>query len=117
MTQFKCPKCSGSDYFMSTRNVMKGVGGIYGNRGGTKKFPVCRNCDEIMDRVKGFSTLEDQLENTRNNRKLLTFLGLALFFVIFGYVIAMPILSALGLVFAVVLYVLIFRFKRVGRVE
>ena len=44
----KCPKCGGSDYFMSTRNVMKGIGGIYGNRGGTKKFPVCKVCDEIM---------------------------------------------------------------------
>jgi hypothetical protein len=49
MTTYICPKCGGTDYFMSTRNVIKGVGGIYGNRGGTKKFPVCRNCDEIMD--------------------------------------------------------------------
>lgn len=46
---YSCPKCSGTDYFMSTRNVTKGVGGIYGNRGGTKKFPVCRKCDEIME--------------------------------------------------------------------
>ena len=43
-----CPKCSGDDYFMSTRNVIKGRGGIYGNRGGTKQFPVCRVCNEIM---------------------------------------------------------------------
>ena len=48
MAEYKCPKCGGSDYFMSTRNVMKGIGGIYGNRGGTKKFPVCKVCDEIM---------------------------------------------------------------------
>ena len=46
---YKCPKCGGSDYFMSTRNVMKGRGGIYGNRGGLKKFPVCKVCDEIME--------------------------------------------------------------------
>lgn len=46
---YSCPKCGGSDYFMSTRNVMKGVGGIWGNRGGTKQFPVCRKCDEIME--------------------------------------------------------------------
>jgi len=44
----KCPKCGGSDYFMSTRNVMKGIGGIYGNRGGMQKFPVCKVCDKIM---------------------------------------------------------------------
>ena len=49
-SNYKCPKCGGSDFFMSTRNVMKGVGGIYGNRGGVKKFPVCKVCDEIMDR-------------------------------------------------------------------
>ena len=45
-----CPKCGGTDYFLSERNVVKGTGGIYGNRGGTKKFPVCKTCDEIMDR-------------------------------------------------------------------
>jgi len=47
--QYVCPKCLGNDYFMSTRNVTKGIGGIYGNRGGTKQFPVCRKCDEIME--------------------------------------------------------------------
>ena len=46
---YKCPKCGGSDYFMSTRNVMKGMGGIWGNRGALKKFPVCKVCDEIME--------------------------------------------------------------------
>jgi hypothetical protein len=46
---YTCPKCGGSDYFMSNRNVMKGIGGIYGNRGGVKQFPVCKACDEIMD--------------------------------------------------------------------
>lgn len=45
-----CPKCGGTDYFLSERNVVTGYGGIYGNRGGTKKFPVCRTCNEIMDR-------------------------------------------------------------------
>ena len=28
---------------------MKGIGGIWGNRGGVKKFPVCKVCEEIMD--------------------------------------------------------------------
>jgi hypothetical protein len=51
---YNCPKCGGVDYFMSNRNVMKGIGGIYGNRGGVKSFPVCKVCDEIMSipRVK-----------------------------------------------------------------
>jgi len=47
--KYKCPKCGGSDYYMSNKNVMKGVGGVWGNRGGVKKFPVCRVCEEIMD--------------------------------------------------------------------
>ena len=49
MAYYKCPKCGGSDYYMSNRNVMKGIGGIWGNRGGVKKFPVCKVCEEIMD--------------------------------------------------------------------
>jgi len=49
VNKYKCPKCGGADYFMSTRTVMKGIGGIWGNRGGTKKFPVCKVCDEIME--------------------------------------------------------------------
>ena len=49
--QYKCPKCGGSDYYMSNRNVMKGIGGIWGNRGGVKKFPVCKVCEEIMDTI------------------------------------------------------------------
>ena len=48
MKNLACPKCGGSDYFVSQRNVIKGVGGIWGNRGGVKGFPVCRICDEIM---------------------------------------------------------------------
>jgi hypothetical protein len=48
MKNLTCPKCGGSDYFVSQRNVMKGIGGIWGNRGGIRGFPVCRVCDEIM---------------------------------------------------------------------
>jgi hypothetical protein len=55
---YTCPKCGGSDYFLSSRNVIKGVGGIYGNRGGVKKFPVCKVCDEIMDNNKSISKMK-----------------------------------------------------------
>jgi hypothetical protein len=51
MSNYQCPKCGGTDFFMSKRNVVTGIGGIYGNRGGVKEFPVCRVCDEIMDKV------------------------------------------------------------------
>jgi hypothetical protein len=43
---YKCSKCLGTDYYMSTRNVTTGYG--WGIRGKMKDFPVCRNCDEIM---------------------------------------------------------------------
>ena len=49
MSDFICPKCGGFDYYFSNRTVMKGIGGIWGNRGGVKKFPVCKVCEEIMD--------------------------------------------------------------------
>ena len=49
-TIYKCPKCGGSDYFMSTKNVIKGGIVFAWNRGGVKKFPVCKVCNEIMDR-------------------------------------------------------------------
>jgi hypothetical protein len=46
MTSLTCPKCGGSDYFMSQRNVVKGMG--WAQRGSIKSIPVCRVCDEIM---------------------------------------------------------------------
>ena len=43
---YKCPKCGGSDYFMSQRNVVRGMG--YRLHGGIASIPVCKVCDEIM---------------------------------------------------------------------
>jgi hypothetical protein len=48
MSELTCPKCGGTDYFFSKRNVITGIGGVWGNRGGVKQFPVCKVCDEIM---------------------------------------------------------------------
>jgi len=48
MSDYKCPKCGGTDYFMSQRTVMTGIGGVWGNRGGVKEFPACSVCNEIM---------------------------------------------------------------------
>ena len=43
MSVYKCPKCGGSSFFMSTR-----IADEYG----VHKVPVCRTCDEIMDLYK-----------------------------------------------------------------
>lgn len=56
--QYKCPKCGGSDYFMSQRNVVKGMG--WTQRGSIKSIPVCRVCDEIMQGAQiGLKNWED----------------------------------------------------------
>jgi hypothetical protein len=58
MTSLTCPKCGGSDYFLSKRNIVKGMG--WAQRGSLKSVPVCRVCDEIMDGAKvGMSSWED----------------------------------------------------------
>jgi hypothetical protein len=43
---YKCPKCGGSDYYMSKRNVQTGMGAFH--RGEFKVLPVCKQCDELM---------------------------------------------------------------------
>ena len=46
MASHVCPKCGGTDFFMSERNVTTGFGFYTG--GTTQKFPVCKTCNEIM---------------------------------------------------------------------
>jgi hypothetical protein len=58
MANLTCPKCGGSDYFLSKRNIVKGMG--WAQRGSLKSVPVCRVCDEIMDGAQvGMSSWED----------------------------------------------------------
>ena len=46
MSNLTCPKCGGSDSFVSQRNIVKGRG-IY-QSGKIRGVAVCRVCDEIM---------------------------------------------------------------------
>ena len=46
MSNLTCPKCGGTDSFVSQRNIVKGRG-IY-QSGKMRGFHVCRVCDEIM---------------------------------------------------------------------
>jgi hypothetical protein len=58
MADYKCPKCGGSDYFLSKRNIVKGMG--WAQRGSLKSVPVCRICDEIMEGAQvGMTSWED----------------------------------------------------------
>ena len=73
MAGYKCPKCGGSDYFMSQRNVVKGMG--WAQRGSIKSIPVCRVCDEIMEGSQvGFKNWEDYGDgrSTPSGTKLLS---------------------------------------------
>lgn len=46
MSSLTCPKCGGSDSFVSQRNIVKGRG-VY-QSGKMRGVAVCRVCDEIM---------------------------------------------------------------------
>ena len=52
VSDYQCPKCGGTEYFMSQKIVMTGIGGIWGNRGGVKQFATCRVCNEIMSSTR-----------------------------------------------------------------
>jgi len=80
MSDFRCPKCGGFDYYFSNRTVIKGIGGIWGNRGGVKKFPVCKVCEEIMDSTIKTTPLAEKPE--------VKFIG----FVVVGFFLLMFIL-------------------------
>ena len=60
-SNYKCPKCGGSDYFMSQRNVVKGMG--WAQRGSIKSIPVCRVCDEIMVSPRMALTREEHIKS------------------------------------------------------
>jgi len=45
MTKLMCPKCNGSDFFYSKRNVTSGA--VF-QKLRTKAVPVCKQCDEIL---------------------------------------------------------------------
>ena len=96
---------------------MKGVGGIYGNRGGTKKFPVCRNCDEIMDKAKGFVSLEDQTNHRNKIRKFGLLYVIFLVLIIGSYVTAQPFVALLLLIPVIIIIFLVFKLNRTGRVS
>ena len=113
--QYKCPKCGGSDYFMSQRNVVKGMG--WAQRGSLKSIPVCRACDEIMEgAVIGMPSWEDVARGSGANgvqkRKMLLLMFIPFFILIMiGYVFVQPtiVLSATVMYFAWAVFILLRR--------
>jgi len=80
MQDLTCPKCGGSDYFLSKRNIVKGMG--WAQRGSLKSVPVCRVCDEIMDGAKvGMSSWED----LGNKSKYPAYKPVTVDYIVFGF--------------------------------
>jgi hypothetical protein len=67
MSNLLCPKCEGTDYFLSQRNMVKGMGWL--QRGSIKGIPVCRVCDEIMSSPGDALSYEQLTALPRNERR------------------------------------------------
>ena len=111
MSNLTCPKCGGSDYFMSQRNVVKGMG--WAQRGSIKSIPVCRLCDEIMSGAQvGLKNWEDYgpgRASARNSKKILLPLLSIPFSILIvgGYVFSEPRLIRISSLFVLLLATLI----------
>ena len=70
---YKCPKCSGEDVYFNKKQVITGIGGIYGNRQKEVERPFCRKCDieanQIVIGEDGKVIPQEQI--ARNQRKFL----------------------------------------------
>jgi hypothetical protein len=42
---YVCPKCNGTDVYFAKKQIITGVGGVYGNRQKEVDRPFCRKCD------------------------------------------------------------------------
>ena len=64
MGNLTCPKCGGSDAFISQRNIVKGRG-IY-QSGKMRGVPVCRTCDEIMHTSDSYKQIQKSRYTSRD---------------------------------------------------
>ena len=85
---YVCPKCGGSDYFMSQRNVVSGIG-IY-QSAKLKSIPVCRVCDEIMTGTR------DKEEDKKDAKIFRRRLGILWIVVIIGVLITTLVMYLAG---------------------
>lgn len=49
MATGKCPRCGSSEFYFAKRQVITGLGGIYGQRARMVKTPLCKACGEVVD--------------------------------------------------------------------
>ena len=47
----KCPKCLGTDTYFAKKQIMTGIGGVWGNQQSEVQAPYCKKCDIETNRV------------------------------------------------------------------
>lgn len=82
MGNLTCPKCGGSDAFISQRNIVKGRG-IY-QSGKMRGVPVCRTCDEIMHTSDSYKQIQRSRYTTKEISLYLIWFLLGYASIIFG---------------------------------
>lgn len=109
MADYKCPKCGGSDYFMSQRNVVKGMG--WAQRGSIKSIPVCRVCDEIMEGAQvGLKNWEDYGTGRASKKiskisRIIFWSSLSSLFIFVGYVLGDGRIVKSAILFTVIMII------------
>ncbi len=63
-----CPKCNGTDVYFTKKQIITGIGGIYGNRQKEVERPFCRKCD-IEARVIGLDKQGREMSATQTANK------------------------------------------------
>ena len=42
---YVCPKCKGTDVYFAKKQILTGIGGVWGNRAKEVQRPFCKECD------------------------------------------------------------------------
>jgi hypothetical protein len=68
-----CPKCNGNDVYFNKKQIITGVGGVWGNRQREVERPFCRKCDIEAKEIRLYS---DGSEMTTEEAANMKFWGL-----------------------------------------
>ena len=102
-TEFKCPKCGGTDTYLRNTRVIKGIGGVWGNRQVEELKHHCKKCDIEAIPAQKLAKANAGAQVNFRPRKWVYFV----FYPMLGVGLAMQFISGLtflgiGMVFAAV---------------
>ena len=77
---YVCPKCNGTDVYWAKKQILTGLGGIWGNRAKEVQRPFCRECDIEANSVN-LSSEGDEIKTWTPRAKVINviLIGIALF--------------------------------------